>query len=202
MRTFAPAFIESTAGISSGFSVKVTCEHHDLTCNRFDSPVRFVRSKELNLVSRGGQPVSSHHCKGIESPNGRAWISDWKISMSGQKQGYSAGGKRPHSPSPLYPYAHNSATAMECLSATYLGAKALSRTKKVFIGGVATSTTESDLRAFFGEFGTVSFIYDYHLAAFCLDKQVKPQPTCIFLHRKWIRVGNLNRSVPSLPVVP
>lgn len=40
-------------------------------------------------------------------------------------------------------------------SATYLAAQALSKTKKVFIGGVSTSTTENELQTYFSEFGTV-----------------------------------------------
>ncbi|KAA0186983.1 Rna-binding protein musashi [Fasciolopsis buskii] len=41
-------------------------------------------------------------------------------------------------------------------SATLLAAQALVRTKKVFIGGVASGTTAEELEAFFSEFGKVS----------------------------------------------
>ncbi|VDN23039.1 unnamed protein product [Dibothriocephalus latus] len=45
---------------------------------------------------------------------------------------------------------------MEHWSTTLLAAQALSRTKKIFIGGVATSTTEEELLNYFSAFGTVS----------------------------------------------
>ncbi|VDL97998.1 unnamed protein product [Schistocephalus solidus] len=46
---------------------------------------------------------------------------------------------------------------MEHWSTTLLAAQALSRTKKIFIGGVATSTTEEELLNYFSAFGSVSY---------------------------------------------
>ncbi|VEL14561.1 unnamed protein product [Protopolystoma xenopodis] len=44
-------------------------------------------------------------------------------------------------------------------SATMLAAQALARTKKVFIGGVATATTAEELEAYFADFGRVSLLF-------------------------------------------
>ncbi|KAF6772770.1 hypothetical protein AHF37_07887 [Paragonimus kellicotti] len=46
-----------------------------------------------------------------------------------------------------------SCATLDHWSATLLAAQALVRTKKVFIGGVATGTTAEELEAFFSEFG-------------------------------------------------
>ncbi|OON21173.1 hypothetical protein X801_02934, partial [Opisthorchis viverrini] len=54
------------------------------------------------------------------------------------------------------PVASMSGTTMDHWSATLLAAQALVRTKKVFIGGVATGTTAEELETFFSEFGKVS----------------------------------------------
>ncbi|TGZ69468.1 hypothetical protein CRM22_003729 [Opisthorchis felineus] len=53
------------------------------------------------------------------------------------------------------PVASMSGTTMDHWSATLLAAQALVRTKKVFIGGVATGTTAEELETFFSEFGKV-----------------------------------------------
>ncbi|VDD80019.1 unnamed protein product [Mesocestoides corti] len=66
------------------------------------------------------------------------------------------GNKRPLSPNYLsHSIAIPISSAMDHCSATYLAAQALSRTKKVFIGGVATSTTEEELSNYFSEFGKI-----------------------------------------------
>ncbi|KAF8567656.1 hypothetical protein P879_02812 [Paragonimus westermani] len=50
----------------------------------------------------------------------------------------------------------SSCATLDHWSATLLAAQALVRTKKVFVGGVATGTTAEELEAFFSEFGKVS----------------------------------------------
>ena len=39
----------------------------------------------------------------------------------------------------------------------------VTRTKKIFVGGVSASTTEEDLTNYFKTFGSVSTKYDYHI---------------------------------------
>lgn len=45
------------------------------------------------------------------------------------------------------------------MNATLIATQALLRTKKVFIGGVSTSTTADDLKVFFSTYGDVSTRY-------------------------------------------